>query len=147
VSTLNKQTKQKRITKNLQKKGNNKPKGKTEGNNRKRGRKWRSTCVQKKKDIWGSGDVAPRILNIGTIRRLMVSLAPLSFYSFPTKKKPSYANQWIGGLRALVQVRSERFREEVCPCLKSRHAFLGHLAHSVVIISTETSWLPEEERR
>ena len=42
--------------------------------------------VYTNKDIWGSRDEAPCILNIGIIRRLMVSLTPLSFYRLPTKK-------------------------------------------------------------
>ena len=44
------------------------------------------------KDTWGSGDVTPRIFNIGITCKLLVSLVPQSFYPLPTKKKASVSH-------------------------------------------------------
>jgi hypothetical protein len=82
------------------------------------------------KICWGSEGIAPRILNLGTLWRLVVSFTPRPLYP---RNPPRYPlNRKLGG----PQSKFGRSGEEKKPLLLS-----GIEPHSLVSILTELPWL------
>jgi hypothetical protein len=82
-------------------------------------------------DVWGSGGIAARILNLCTRWRRVISFTPLLLYS-PGKAPGSHGIRgWVGPRAGLDAVAK---RKNPYPCQESK---FGRPTHSVVTILVE----------